>query len=60
LESIGDFDSNNEVAEVSNMEFFKTLQAYPTWGSFFVIFGKGEGSFGEMVMGAKFAKGGQA
>jgi len=57
---LGDFDSDNEVAEVSNMELFKTLQVHPTWDSFFLTFGKGEGSRGELVMGEKFAEGGQA
>jgi len=56
---VGDFDFDNEVAEVSNTELFKTWQGHPTWGRFFMIFGEGEGSRGELVMGEKFAEGRQ-
>jgi len=57
---VREFDSNNEVAELSNMELFQTLQRHPTLGTFFSTFGLGEGSDGELVMGQKFAEGGQA
>lgn len=58
-----DFDSDcDEVAELSNVEVFKALQKHPTWGTFFLTFnGNGRGSDrGELVMGQKFAEGGQA
>lgn len=47
-----------EVAEVSNVEVFKTFQMHPKWGSFFQTCGKG--GVGELVIGKKFAEGGQA
>ncbi|KAG0559114.1 hypothetical protein KC19_10G079900 [Ceratodon purpureus] len=51
------------VAEVSNVKEFMELQAHPTWGSFFQTFGyslKERESMGELVVGEKFAEGGQA
>ena len=42
-------------AEVSNGEVFKALQMHRTSGAFFHTFG-----VGELVMGKKFAEGGQA
>ena len=52
-------------AEVDNVEVFKALQWHPTWGTFFQTFGYelNGGRYrrvGELVMGEKFAEGGQA
>ena len=52
-------------AEVDNVEVFKALQWHPTWGDFFGTFGYDlnggrYGRMGELVMGEKFAEGGQA
>ncbi|KAG0559090.1 hypothetical protein KC19_10G078400 [Ceratodon purpureus] len=52
-------------AEESNVLEFMELQRHPTWGTFFTTFGyqlgvKGRGSNGELVVGEKFAEGGQA
>lgn len=46
------------MAEVSNVEVFRSLQSHPKWGGFFQTFG--EHGLGEVVMGKKFAEGGQA
>ena len=61
---VGDYcdSSDEEVAEVSNVEAFKALQMHPQWGGFFLTFGHDLGiqpSSGELVMGKKFAEGGQ-
>ncbi|KAG0605564.1 hypothetical protein M758_9G069100 [Ceratodon purpureus] len=42
-------------AEESNKQEFMDLQRHPTWGTFFNTFGQGE-----LVVGEKFAEGGQA
>lgn len=55
LESQLDVD---DVAEVSNVEVFKVLQSHPKWGTFFKTFS--EVGTDELVMGQKFAQGGQA
>ena len=56
-----EFDSDDEVlAETDNLDVFKRLQMHPRWGTFFVTFGDGEDDFGELVVGEKFAEGGQA
>lgn len=47
-----------EVVEVSNVEVFRTLQSHPNWGNFFWTFGKD--GVGELLLGPKFAEGGQA
>ncbi|KAG0603255.1 hypothetical protein M758_10G079400 [Ceratodon purpureus] len=52
-------------AEKSNKHEFMQLQRHPTWGTFFSTFGYrlgvgGRGSMGELVVGEKFAEGGQA
>lgn len=49
----------DEEAEASNLEVFKDLRSHPKWGNFFITFGEG-GGIGELVMGQKFAEGGQA
>ncbi|KAG0558741.1 hypothetical protein KC19_10G050200 [Ceratodon purpureus] len=58
-------DEDGEVAEVSNVQEFRALQMHPIWGGFFHTFGYefDNGRFvrvGELVMGKKFAEGGQA
>lgn len=56
---LANFDLDaDEVAEVNNLEVFKNLQSHPKWGTFFQTFGKD--GIGELVMGQKFAEGGQA
>ncbi|KAG0587193.1 hypothetical protein KC19_2G147200 [Ceratodon purpureus] len=51
-------------AEVSNVREFMELQRHPTWGGFFQTMGYDLGnlwkSLGELVVGEKFAEGGQA
>ncbi|KAG0603162.1 hypothetical protein M758_10G070900 [Ceratodon purpureus] len=50
-------------AEESNKQEFMQLQRHPTWGHFFVTFGYDLGICereGELVVGEKFAEGGQA
>ncbi|KAG0559041.1 hypothetical protein KC19_10G074000 [Ceratodon purpureus] len=50
-------------AEESNKQEFMQLQRHPTWGNFFSTFyGEDENPFdmGELVVGDKFAEGGQA
>jgi hypothetical protein len=48
----------DNVAEVDNVEVFKTLKSHRTWGSFFQTFYGGDE--GELELGKKFAEGGQA
>lgn len=43
------------VSKAENQEVFKSWQSHPTWGSFFQTFGDDE-----LVVGRKFAEGGQA
>ncbi|KAG0561561.1 hypothetical protein KC19_9G073500 [Ceratodon purpureus] len=52
----GEGDCN---AEESNVREFMQLQRHPTWGTFFSIF-NGEDYNAELVVGEKFAEGGQA
>ncbi|KAG0586026.1 hypothetical protein KC19_2G057600 [Ceratodon purpureus] len=67
------FDPANDGAvELDNRTVFRELQSHPTWGRFFKTFGYNlrtpypgrpgyyRGSSGELVMGKKFAEGGQA
>ncbi|KAG0586010.1 hypothetical protein KC19_2G056300 [Ceratodon purpureus] len=67
------FDSDDDGAvEEDNRKVFRELQAHPKWGGFFKTFGYSLGapypgrpghvwlSSGELVMGEKFAEGGQA
>jgi serine/threonine protein kinase len=61
---LAEMDSDDEaVAEIDNVEVFRTLQLHPTWGFFFQTFGYDLGiyrSCGELEVGEKFAEGGQA
>jgi len=41
---VGEIDFDKEVAEVSNVELFRTLRMHPTWGTF-------SGYFGEVCRG---------
>lgn len=43
-----------------NLAIFMSLQTHPKWGTFFVSFGHGEDSVGELMVGKKFAEGAQA
>ena len=54
-------DDEAGAAEIENVEVFRTLQLHPSWGSFFCTFGDGGmNDEGELVIGEKFAGGGQA
>jgi serine/threonine protein kinase len=58
-----DIDEDDEEAvRADNIQVFKALQLHPTWGTFFATFGHDfgiRGSSSELVMGEKFAEGGQ-
>jgi serine/threonine protein kinase len=56
---------NYDAIDAENREVFQELQSHPQWGRFFRTFGyrlrvQGRGSAGELVVGEKFAEGGQA
>ncbi|KAG0603176.1 hypothetical protein M758_10G071900 [Ceratodon purpureus] len=56
-------DEEEGEAEKSNKQEFMQLQRHPTWGHFFSTFNYSLGiwkSMGELVVGEKFAEGGQA
>ncbi|KAG0625372.1 hypothetical protein M758_2G049600 [Ceratodon purpureus] len=58
-----EFDEDEEFVKTNNLAVFKALQSHPTWGGFFCTFGYDTeywSSSGELVMGEKFAEGGQA
>lgn len=61
--SDSDIDQDEEEAvKADNEEVFKALQMHPRWGTFFATFGHHygvRGSSGELVVGKKFAEGGQ-
>jgi hypothetical protein len=54
---------NYDAIDAENREVFQELQSHPQWGHFFKTFGYSLGirrSYGELVVGEKFAEGGQA
>ncbi|KAG0585939.1 hypothetical protein KC19_2G050600 [Ceratodon purpureus] len=58
-----EFDEDEEFVKMDNVEVFKGLQLHPTRGGFFRTFGydtKERFRTGELIMGEKFAEGGQA
>jgi hypothetical protein len=56
-------EEDTAATEIENREVFRELQSHPVWGGFFKTFGYDlgiRGSSGELVVGEKFAEGGQA